>query len=333
MMMLCRDMIALGSSAGSVAALRHLLAALPQDLPATVLVAQHQGQASELLSALIDVSSLPITYAEHGERLRSNHVYLAPADHHLLVDDDQAAVSAGPRENRARPAIDPLFRSAAAAGGSRLIAVQLTGALDDGVAGLDAVRRCGGLVVVQDPADAEFHAMPENALNAGRADHVVRLDEMAELLTRLVGQAVEPFAAPQDIVLEARLSLPGPTRPAGVERVGAQVPLSCPDCGGPMWQSGEGDSATFRCHVGHALSTHVLLGAQSESIERSLWVAVRTLSEQAATLHRLADSAHERSQPVESAYRARADEALGHADQARSFLLSLRGSSASSTLD
>ncbi len=319
-----RDTIVIGSSAGGVRALRGLLAALPANLPATVLVVQHQGMdAGRLAEALRDVSALSVAFAEDDEPLRTSHVHLAPPDRHLLVSGDRAVVTAGPRENRSRPAIDPLFRSAAAARGSRVIALQLTGMLADGVAGLEAVRRCGGLVLVQDPDDAEFDAMPRNALASVGADHVATLDALPGLLVRLVGEPVRPTDIPEDIALEASLSMPGPSRPAGVNRVGHPVALSCPDCGGPLWQTGEGNTATYRCHVGHALSTRVLLDAQSESIERSLWVAVRSLSEHAATLNRLADSAGERSPKMEDTYRDRADEALAHSDEARRFLLSL----------
>ena len=319
-----RDTIVIGSSAGGVRALRRLLAALPADLPATVLVVQHQGgDSGRLADALRDVSALDVGFARDGEPLRRSRVYLAPPDRHLLVVDDRAVVTDGPRENRARPSIDPLFRSAAASRGSRTVALQLTGLLADGVAGLEAVRRCGGLVVVQDPDDAEHDAMPRNALAAVEVDHVATLDEMPGLLARLVGETAPAREIPRDVVLEARLSLPGPSRPPGVDRVGDPVALSCPDCGGPLWQTGTGNAAVYRCHVGHALSTRVLLDAQNESIERSLWVAVRTLSEHAATLNRLADSTGERGGRMGEIYRERAGEALAHSDAARRFLLSL----------
>ena len=319
-----RDTIVIGSSAGGVRALRRLLSALPSDLAASVLVVQHQGNGSGRLDqALRDVSALTVGYAEDGEAPRHGHVHLAPPDRHLLLAGDRLSVASGPRENRSRPAIDPLFRTAAAARGGRVVAVQLTGLLADGVAGLGVVRRCGGCVVVQDPDDAEFDAMPRNALAAVEADHVVVLDELAALLVRLVDEPAPRVQIPEEVSLEAELSLPGPSRPREVDRVGRPVALACPDCGGPLWQSGEGLSATYRCHVGHALSARVLLDAQSEQIERSLWVAVRSLSEHAATLNRLADSSDERLGSLGESYRERAHEALEHSDQARRFLLSL----------
>jgi len=320
-----RDTIVIGSSAGGVLALRRLLSALPADLAATVIVAQHQASdgPARLDEALRDVSTLPVAFARDGETPARGHVYLAPPDRHTMLADDVLVVCSGPRENRSRPAIDPLFRTAAAARGGRVIAVQLTGLLDDGVAGLDRVRRCGGLVVVQDPDDAEFDAMPRNALATTKADHVPTLQALPGLLVRLVGEPVSKGVIPAEVALEARLSLPGPSRPREVARVGEPVALACPDCGGPLWQSGEGLTAIYRCHVGHALSTRVLLEAQSEQIERSLWVAVRSLSEHAATLTRLADSSDTRLHKLGDGYRERAREALDHSDQARRFLLSL----------
>ena len=329
-----RDTIVIGSSAGGVHALRRLLGALPSDLDATVLVAQHQGDGGgQLDRALIGASALPVRFAEDGEIPRPARVYLAPPDRHLLVDGERLRVVAGPRENRARPAVDPLYRSAAATRGSRTVAVQLTGRLADGVAGLEAVRRCGGLVVVQDPEDAEHPEMPSNALAAGEADHVVALDALAPLLVRLAGEVAPAVEIPGDVAFEARLSFDGPSRPQGVDRTGDQVAVACPDCGGPLWQSGEGEAATFRCHVGHALSTRVLLDAQRDQIERSLWVAVRTLSEQAATLARLADSAESRGNRLCQGYRERAEEALQHSDRARRFLLSLHDTPSHSLTD
>jgi len=319
-----RDTVVIGTSAGGAQALRRLLAGLPPTFPATVLVVQHQGrEGGRLDTALRDNSRLPVEFARDGQTPLHGRVYLAPPDRHLLLDDDRLVVGSGPRENRARPAIDPLLRTAAASRGARVVAIQLTGLLADGVAGLDIVRRCGGLVVVQDPEDAEFDAMPRNAIAAMAPDHVVTLDDMPALLVRLVDELAPSVDIPQDIVREARLSLPGPSRPKEVDRIGEPVALACPDCGGPLWQSGEGLTATYRCHVGHALSTRVLLDAQSEQIERSMWVAVRSLSEHAATLIRLADSSDDRHGNLGDSYRERAQEALEHSDQARRFLLSL----------
>ena len=321
-----RDTVVIGASAGGIRALRQLLAVLPSDLPASVCIVLHQARnAGGLDRVLARDSRLPVAFVEERRPLEAAHVYLAPPDRHLVIEDDHVLITNGPRENRSRPSINPLFRSAAAARGGRVIAVQLTGLLDDGVAGLDAVRRCGGLVVVQDPADAEFDEMPRRALESLDADHVTTLDALPDLLATLAGKAAGEADIPDDIAIEARLSGLDRSRPADVEEIGERVSVACPDCGGPLWQVGRGGTATFRCHVGHALSARALLGAQSEDIERSLWVAVRSLSERAAMLDRLAR--HDRGRSADD-YRERADEAAAHSEQARRFLLSLHDPSA-----
>ena len=322
----CRDTIIVGASAGGVRALRRLLAALPSALPASLCIVQHQSREStQLGSVLAAESSLPLAVVRERCRLEPSRVYLAPPDRHLVVEDDDVLSTHGPRENRSRPSINVLFRSAAAARGGRVIAVQLSGLLDDGVAGLDAVRRCGGLVVVQDPDDAEFDEMPRRALAALDPDHLTSLDALPGLLGTLVKQRAPAIDIPRDIAIEARLSGLGQNSPAEVEAIGEQIPSTCPDCGGPLWQVGHGDTAIYRCHVGHALSTRTLLGAQTDSIERSLWVAVRALTERAAMLDKLADD--DRTGRTAKEYRKRAREAMVHSEQARRFLISLHDAS------
>ena len=318
----CRDTIIVGASAGGVRALRRLLAAMAPALPASLCIVQHQSRESTQLDRVLAAeSALPLAVVRERRQLEPSRAYLAPPDRHLVIEGDDVLATHGPRENRSRPSINALFRSAAAARGGRVIAVQLTGLLDDGVAGLDAVRRCGGLVVVQDPDDAEFDEMPRRALAALAPDHLVTLDALPALLGTLVGQRAPTVETPRDIAIEARLSGLDVSRPNEVEAIGEQVPSSCPDCGGPLWQVGHGDAAVYRCHVGHALSTRALLGAQADNIERSLWVAVRALSERAAMLNKLAGD--DRTGRTAEEYRERAQEAMAHSEQARRFLVSL----------
>jgi len=324
-----RDTIVIGASAGGIRVLRKLLAALPPDLPASLSIVLHQARESGALDRILGADSvLPVGFVTDRLRLEPSRVYLALPDRHLVVEGDHVLSTHGPRENRSRPSINPLFRSAAAARGGRVIAVQLTGMLDDGVAGLEAVRRCGGLVVVQDPDDAEFDEMPRRALEALDADHVVTIDALPALLETLADETAPAVEIPEDIAIEARLSGLDRSFPSDVDAIGEQVPVACPDCGGPLWQVGRGEAAVYRCHVGHALSARALLGAQADDIERSLWVAVRSLSERAAMLNRLARDGGGRTADD---YRERADEALTHSEQARRFLLSLHDPSVDAT--
>ena len=321
-----RDTIVIGASSGGIPALRELLGRLPVDLPASVLVVMHQGRWSGQLDlSLRSSTALPLGFVSDPVPLEHGRVYLAPPDRHLVVAGESASITAGPREMRTRPAINPLFRTAAAARGGRVIAIQMTGLLDDGVAGLDAVRRCGGLVLVQDPDEAEYPEMPQAAIDSGHVDLVATIDTLATRLPELAAELAPESEIPSDIEAEARLSFGEPSRPASTERIGEQVPVACPDCGGPLWQVGDGEAAVFRCHVGHALSARAVLEAQTDNVERSLWVAVRSLAERAAMLEKLAENTLKGNPRVAEDYRDRAREAMEHSENARRFLLSLQG--------
>jgi len=321
--MAARDIIVIGASSGGVHALREILANLPADLGAAVFIVQHQSPVSGLLCRVLDsATKLPVIAVDGQQKVHPGRVYVATPDVHMVVAEDDVLATRGARENRARPSINVLFRTAAADYGSRVIGVLLTGLLDDGVAGLEAIKRCGGLVIVQDPDDAEFAQLPQHALDAVAADHVLPLVEIAKHLQQLVGQPAPSVAVPDDIAIEARLVDPRRSSAHDLNRIGEKVAFACPECGGPMWRMNHGNATHFRCHTGHALSARTLLDSQAEEIEQSLWVAVRALTERAGTLEKLADRA--RGLASADGFRERAAEATGHAEQARQFLLSLR---------
>lgn len=318
-----RDTVVVGTSAGGLRALQTLLVQLPADFPAAVVVVQHQHRsAGELANILQRASRMPVKRVDESQEVRTAHVYVAPPDRHLFFQDGNLITFRGPRENCARPAINPLFRSAAAERGSRVIGVLLTGLLDDGVAGLDSIRQCGGLAVVQEPDDAEFPDMPRHALTAGVVDHTITLADMGGLLSNLVVQSAPAVRIPEDIIREAAFSGPGSTSARELECFGEQVSLACTECGGPLWQTGEGARAVYRCHVGHALTARALLENQSVQLEQSLWAAVRALTERASTLERLA--AGVKNSRAVADFRERASEARLQAEQGRSFLISLK---------
>lgn len=201
------DVIAIGTSSGGVDALRRLLPTLSPDIPASIFIVLHIGMRSHLAEILSRESALPVVQAESGARIERRKVYVAGPGKHLLLHDGHMLLSRGPRENMCRPAIDPLFRSAAATFGSRAIGVVLTGALNDGTSGLRAIKRCGGLAVVQDPEDATVNTMPESALRNVNVDHVVSLDELGSLLNGLARQPAGPTPEiPQDIRLETAIA-------------------------------------------------------------------------------------------------------------------------------
>ena len=322
-----RDTLVIGASAGGIAALRALLASLHRDLAASVLIVVHQDISSRLAEVLQPVCPLPIESVQGELALTPGRVYLATPDRHMVMVEDRVTAIRGPLENRSRPAINPLFRSAAVARNSRVIAVLLTGLLDDGVAGLAAVKRCGGLTLVQDPAEAEYPDMPRQAIEAGVADQVLTLAAISEVLHARVGEQVGPVIVPRDLMIEAQFSISPPEHATTfLDEVGERVLIACPECGGMLWKTGRSEAAVYRCYLGHVLSSSNLMQHLSEDVEVALWTAARILSERATMLHKLADDDEHRSRGkgMAAIYRKRAAEAAAQSDHVRNFLVSLR---------
>jgi two-component system chemotaxis response regulator CheB len=290
-----RDIVVVGGSAGALEALMTLLPGVPGDLPAAVFVVVHIGATthSVLPEILNRAGPLPAQTAKDGARFEPGCIYVAPPDRHLLLDRGRIALRRGPRENLARPAIDPLFRSVAAEFGSRVIGVLLSGMLYDGASGLRAIKRCGGIAVVQ--ADAAYPEMPRHACDTADVDHRVPAAELAALLVRLVAEpAGRPPEVPEDIRFEARMAAGEANGIKAEERLGALTPLTCPECGGSLWEIEDGPVLRHRCHAGHAYDGDLLLAEQSELIDRALWSALRVHEERAALLRRHAEHARAR---------------------------------------
>jgi len=289
-----RDVVVVGASAGGVEALRQLVASLPADLPASVLVVLHVPAftPSALPSILGRAGRLPAATARHGEPLRHGRIYVARPGHHLLVDDDAVALSRGPTENGHRPGIDVLFRSAAIARGAAVTGVLLSGMLDDGVAGMRAIAGRGGRTIVQDPDDAMYPAMPRNAMLALEPNHVLPAADIGKTLAKLVVEEAETrFATPEMVTWENGVAAGG-FQSLGAETMGVPSEFSCPDCHGVLAHIEGGDR--YRCRVGHAWTAEALFTAQDSGIERALWAALRALEEKAALALRMANRARER---------------------------------------
>jgi two-component system chemotaxis response regulator CheB len=275
-----RTIVVVGASAGGVEALTRLCAGLPEDFPAAVCIVQHLSPDSQsMLPKLLDrAGKLRVSVPQDGEAIRPGHVYVAPPDHHLLLRPGRLLLRRGPHENRSRPSIDVLFRSAAVAYGSAVVGVVLTGLLDDGAEGLIAIRQAGGLSVVQDPAEAAWPSMPLQALERDGVDHVATLDAMPALLLRLLSEPAEPGRLPApEVVIEDRLAEGElPSAPTAEGPPGRPSRLGCPDCGGVLNEIESHGLTRFRCQVGHAFSALGLATAQHRELERALAVAVRT---------------------------------------------------------
>ena len=286
------DVIVIGASTGGVQALRQLLHDLPADLPATVLIVLHIGRMQTELAAILDrAGPLPVAQAVSGDPLAPGRVHVAAPDRHLLVHDGHLLLRRGPHENMSRPAIDPLFRSAACSRDGRVIGVVLSGVLNDGTAGLRAIKRCGGLAVVQDPADAVAPDMPRSALRHVSVDHVVPIAAMGALLGRLAGTPVgrQPDPTPANICLEAAIAAQDLQDMGGQKQLGDLAPFSCPDCGGALWEVAGGSLLRYRCHVGHAYTADAMLSAQADEVDGLLNRLLRTHRERAELTRRMAE--------------------------------------------
>lgn len=290
--------IAIGASAGGVEALQALVAGLPVDLPAAVLVVLHiPRQAPSALPGILGrAGPLPALAASHGMRARPGTIFVAPADHHLLIRDGLLELSVGPTENGHRPAIDPLFRSAAVAFGAAAIGVVLSGARDDGAAGLAAIVKRGGQAVVQDPNEALHRSMPASALEHVATAHVLPAAKIGTLLAELVGEGAPPIENPHPnpgLAAENEIAAMGSvtademqsSRPSG---------FSCPSCQGVLFEIDGEPAPRYRCRVGHAWSPGSLAAEQAVTVEEALWVALRALEEDAAMSLRLAEVAGQR---------------------------------------
>jgi two-component system, chemotaxis family, protein-glutamate methylesterase/glutaminase len=289
-----RDIIVVGASAGGVQALQALVKGLPGDLPAAVFVVLHipPHTPSNLPSILNAASVVHAEHARDGATIRPNRIYVAPPDKHLLLEPGRMAVRRGPKENRFRPSVDALFRSAAYVFGSRAIGVILSGALDDGTSGLWSIKRLGGRAMIQDPSDAMHPEMPRNAMEYVEPDHVVSAAELGPLLGRLASEPARTTKVDQHelrrLGLESEIAASGGAFEKGIMEWGEMAPFTCPECHGALVQLKEDAILRFRCHTGHAFTATTLLAGITEAVEATLWGAMRTVEEQAMMLEHIA---------------------------------------------
>jgi two-component system, chemotaxis family, protein-glutamate methylesterase/glutaminase len=328
-----RDLVVIGASAGGVDALQTLVQDLPAEFPAAILVVLHVASTgtSVLPQILSRQGPLPAVFARDRDELRRGQILVAPADHHMLIHDGRIRLTRGPRENGHRPAVDPLFRSAGRAAGERTIGVVLSGLLDDGASGLRFIKTSGGAAVVQDPDDALFPSMPKAAMALTHVDRIVPMSSMAGVLCALIEESVGVEAKVEEVRVTASAAVvPADRGTEGADRVELEDPtetaallhgpptgLTCPECGGALWEQIDGPNLRFACHVGHAYSVASLVEEQGRSLETTLWSAVRALEERADMHRRLARRAGGSRREL---YETRAADAEAHAIELRKLL-------------
>jgi two-component system, chemotaxis family, protein-glutamate methylesterase/glutaminase len=290
-----RDIIVIGGSAGAIPVLLAFVKSLPIDFAASIFIVQHVAPfaPSRLPQLLSNAGHLKAVHPKTGDTIKPSLIYLAPPDHHLLIESGKVIVARGPKENRFRPSIDALFRSAAYIYGPRVIGLVLSGSLNDGTSGLWTIKQMGGMAVVQDPEDATFPDMPASALEHVNVDYSVRTENMADLLVRLAAKPVAKKRKTSAKVMkrletEILIATRDNAFEMGIIGMGELTPFTCPECNGALSKLKEGSIVRFRCHTGHAFTISALLSEVSESVEELLWQAMRGLEETNMLLNSIA---------------------------------------------
>lgn len=295
-------LIVIGASAGGFEAFKKIIRNLPADFDAPVFIVWHMSPdiRGVLPNVLNRENSIYAAHAYDNEDMKPNRIYVAPPDHHMLIEEGKVRITHGPKENRFRPAVDPLFRSAAYTYGNRVIGVILSGALDDGTAGLWSVKHFGGVAIVQDPKDAEVPSMPENALREVEIDHCVTVTELPGLLKRLSKEpANENTRVMKDERTQTEIKVAGENNASAKDlfQSGELTPYTCPECHGVLAKLSDDKIVRYRCHTGHAYSADTLMAAITEKIEDSLYSAIRGIDESIMLLNHLGDHFAEVNNP------------------------------------
>jgi two-component system, chemotaxis family, protein-glutamate methylesterase/glutaminase len=281
-----RDIVVIGASRGGFQGLKMLVSQLPKDLPAAVFIVLHIGRhASVLPELLTSWGPLAARYATHGEPVQRGTIRVAPPDRHLVLSDGRVWLNDGAKENFARPAADPLFRSAAIEYGARVIGVVMSGDLDDGAAGLANIRAQQGFAIVQDPDDCEAPGMPGAALESCGADLLCPERKLAQCIQAAV-EGTQADVVPKEAQMskrlfeqEARIAASGLSNPEVLDEVGERSALTCPDCGGTLWRIKDDRPLRYRCHTGHAFTGLSLEDGIESRAEEAIWSAIRAVHE------------------------------------------------------
>lgn len=322
--------VVIGTSAGGFFALAELISQLDADMDAAFFVVMHlskKGIGSYLLNQMQEYTSLFCREAEDNLTIKRGTIYFAQPNKHLIVKNNIVKVSCGPEENRWRPSIDVLFRSGAAAYDGATIGIILTGMLDDGAAGMIAIKRCGGTCIVQDPNEAEYPEMPLSVLKEVNVDYCVSLSKMGGTISKIImTKEVGKTTIPADIIKEVQISEEGVGTITELQELGKSSVFSCPDCGGVLFELKNDPITRYRCHTGHTFSVNDLLTKQNKKVESSLWVAMRSLEERKKLLSQLSEKSRQRGfQRSASDYEERINELQSHVDNLKSILFATIG--------
>lgn len=287
--------IVIGASAGGFPAIGEFLSTLPEKIDIPIFIVIHISKDSSIQiikEHLQRKTNLTCEVAENGKKITASSIFIAPPNKHLIINETQMILNEAPAQNHWRPSIDVLFRSAANAYNSRVIGIIFSGLLDDGTAGMDAIKRCGGICIVQEPEEAAFSDMPTNVLKKVDVDYRVPISDISYILQDLLSKSPRAEAAiPEDVRIEAEITERMTNNMNNLDRIGNQVPYTCPDCGGSLWHIKDGKPHRYRCFTGHVYNESVLLNKQLESLEESIWISIRMLEERRNLL--LAAAGHE----------------------------------------
>ena len=320
--------IVVGASAGGLNALSEFVGQLKTGMDAAVFIVMHLSRTSIsdfLFHQLGPLTDLKCEIATEGASIKKDHIYIATPNLHLLVKKDKIILGRGPEENRWRPSIDVLFRSAAAAYSTRTIGVVLTGLLDDGTTGMLAIKRSGGTCIVQDPNEAEYPDMPLAVLNNMEVDYSIGLANMGEVIESITQTNPEEKPAPDDVIIESEIAERVVVDYDNVKQLGEKSIYACPDCGGGLWditkKGGGGKVVRYRCHIGHSYSEKDLVIKQGEIFESTLWTALRIMEERRNLLMKMEnDHAKKGLALIAKNYKEKADEIQGHVDKMKEVL-------------
>lgn len=315
-----KNIITIGASAGGIAAVCKLIAGFNQKIKAAVFIVIHVSRNSlveVILNQIQKQTSVKCIIPDDGDSIQNYTIYLAPSDHHMMIENGKIIVKKGAFENHWRPSIDVLFRSAAAAYGACVTGIILTGLLDDGTSGMSAIKRSGGICIVQDPAEADFPDMPENVLQNMSVDYKVSINDMGYILSDLFSRSeCEISDVPKDVKLEAEITLRMSSDVQELDKLGPLTPFTCPDCGGPLVKVENDQVSRYRCYTGHSFTEKSLENEQVKGLENSLWVAIRMMEERRNLLGTM-------NSYKESSRDERAEQIKIHIDRLKNMLLDL----------